>query len=177
MTSPRNAIFAYGFNAFTVKMSVTMIAVKTSATRITISTFDSPPNQHWQPIKVQYYETDKMQVTHHSNYLRFLEEARIDFLDQIGWGYAKMEEEGIISPVLALSCDYRHTTTFPDVLTIQVTIEKLTAVRLVLGYTVRCGEKIACTATTTHCFIRNGNPLVLQKDMPDFYRDLRARCA
>ena len=138
-----------------------------------MKTNDIRPYTH----KVQYYETDKMQVTHHSNYLRFLEEARIDFLDQIGWGYAKMEEEGIISPVLALSCDYRHTTTFPDVLTIQVTIEKLTAVRLVLGYTVRCGEKIACTATTTHCFIRDGNPLVLQKDMPDFYRDLRALCA
>ena len=124
--------------------------------------------------RVQYYETDKMQVTHHSNYLRFLEEARIDFLDQIGWGYAKMEEEGIISPVLSLTCDYRHATTFPDVLTICVAIEKLSAVRLTLGYTVRCGERTVCTATTTHCFIRDGRPLLLQKELPDFYRDLRA---
>ncbi|MBR4464605.1 MAG: acyl-CoA thioesterase, partial [Treponema sp.] len=105
--------------------------------------------------KVQYYETDKMQVTHHSNYLRFLEEARIDFLDQIGWGYAKMEEEGIISPVLSLTCDYKHATTFPDVLTIYVTIEKLSAVRLTLSYKIMNGEKVACTATTSHCFIKN----------------------
>jgi acyl-CoA thioester hydrolase len=122
--------------------------------------------------KVQYYETDKMQVTHHSNYLRFLEEARIDFLDQIGWGYAKMEEEGIISPVLSLTCDYKHATTFPDVLTIQVTIAQISAVRLTLAYKVTCGDKIACTATTTHCFIKNNSPMVLKKEYPDFYNTL-----
>ena len=52
--------------------------------------------------KVQYYETDKMGITHHSNYVRWMEEARIEFLDQIGWSYVRMEEEGIISPVLAV---------------------------------------------------------------------------
>ena len=36
---------------------------------------------------VQYYETDKMGITHHSNYIRWMEEARIDFLRQIGWDY------------------------------------------------------------------------------------------
>lgn len=38
---------------------------------------------------VQYYETDKMGITHHSNYIRWMEEARIDFLRQIGWGLCK----------------------------------------------------------------------------------------
>ena len=41
--------------------------------------------------KINYYETDKMGVTHHSNYVRFMEESRIDFLEKIGWGYDKME--------------------------------------------------------------------------------------
>ena len=48
--------------------------------------------------KVQYYETDKMGIVHHSNYIRWMEEARIDFLDQIGWNYKVMEDNGIISP-------------------------------------------------------------------------------
>ena len=34
--------------------------------------------------KVQYYETDKMQVVHHSNYIRWMEEARVEFLEKIG---------------------------------------------------------------------------------------------
>ena len=46
--------------------------------------------------KVNYYETDKMGITHHSNYVRWMEEARIDFLDQLGWSFIKLEEEGII---------------------------------------------------------------------------------
>ena len=40
---------------------------------------------------VQYYETDRMGLTHHSNYVRWMEEARIDFLKQIGWNYEKLE--------------------------------------------------------------------------------------
>ena len=41
--------------------------------------------------KVNYYETDKMGITHHSNYIRWMEEARIDFLESIGFGYDKLE--------------------------------------------------------------------------------------
>ena len=43
--------------------------------------------------KVHYYETDKMGITHHSNYIRFMEEARVDFLSQIGFPFDKIEEE------------------------------------------------------------------------------------
>ena len=45
---------------------------------------------------IQYYETDKMGITHHSNYIRFMEEARIHFLKEAGWPYDKLEEEGVI---------------------------------------------------------------------------------
>ena len=56
---------------------------------------------------VQYYETDKMGITHHSNYIRWMEEARVDFLKQIGWDYDKLEEIGVISPVTEVSCKYK----------------------------------------------------------------------
>ena len=45
-----------------------------------------------------------MGITHHSNYIRFMEEARLDFMEQVGWGYDKMEEEGVISPVKFQFC-------------------------------------------------------------------------
>ena len=63
---------------------------------------------------VQYYETDRMGITHHSNYIRWMEEARIDFLERIGWGYDKLEREGIVSPVTALDCKYKASTTFAE---------------------------------------------------------------
>ena len=73
--------------------------------------------------KVNYYETDKMGITHHSNYIRWMEEARIDFLEQIGLGYKKLEEDGIISPVIHVECDYKLPTTFDDKIEIDVAVD------------------------------------------------------
>ena len=47
--------------------------------------------------KVQYYETDMMGVVHHANYIRWMEEARIDFMDRIGFPYKRMEAEGFLT--------------------------------------------------------------------------------
>lgn len=53
---------------------------------------------------VQYYETDKMGITHHSNYIRWMEEARVSFFAEYGWDYKTLEESGIASPVISVSC-------------------------------------------------------------------------
>ncbi len=125
--------------------------------------------------KVQYYETDRMQITHHSNYIRFMEEARTYFLEQIGWGYDRMEEEGIASPVLSVECDYRHSTTYADVISITVEVLELKGVRVKLGYTMTADGKTVCTGATTHCFLReNGRPLRIERDLPEFSLALKA---
>ena len=68
--------------------------------------------------KVNYYETDKMGITHHSNYVRFMEEARVDFLDQIGWSFIDLENKGIVSPVIHIECTFKKTTTFVSLLSL-----------------------------------------------------------
>ena len=55
----------------------------------------------------QYYETDQMGIIHHSNYIRWFEEARTNLLDQMGFGYDQMEKLGIIVPVLEIACLYK----------------------------------------------------------------------
>lgn len=62
--------------------------------------------------QVQYYETDRMGITHHSNYIRWMEEARVAFLEELGWGYAKLEEMGIISPVTKAACEFKRRRPF-----------------------------------------------------------------
>ena len=52
--------------------------------------------------KVHYYETDKMGITHHSNYIRFMEEARMNYLAESGFTMTRLEAEGISSPVVSL---------------------------------------------------------------------------
>lgn len=120
--------------------------------------------------KVQYYETDKMGITHHSNYVRFMEEARTDFLENIGYGYDRMEREGVISPVVFVSCDYKKTTTYADEIRIDVRVCELSSVRISLIYEMKCGEDIVCIGKSSHCFLsKEGKILSLKRELPDFY--------
>ena len=120
--------------------------------------------------KVYYYETDKMGVTHHSNYIRWMEESRVDFLDQIGYGYAKMEDAGIISPVIGVECEYKRTTTFDDEICIRPEIESYNGIKLVIRYTMTntvTGETVAI-GKSMHCFLnKEGKPLSLRKEFPE----------
>lgn len=125
--------------------------------------------------QVQYYETDKMQLTHHSNYIRFMEEARVDFLNQIGYGYDQMEKAGIISPVIQVTCDYKKSTTFLDIITMTLKVLEITPTKLKLGYTMTCQDEIVCTATSTHCFLNEaGRPIIIKKQVPKFYQILKS---
>ena len=123
---------------------------------------------------VQYYETDKMGITHHSNYIRWMEEARVDFLTQMGWDYAKLESLGIVSPVTAVDCKYMISTTFAEKITITVSIAEFKGVRLKLAYTMKNTEgKVVCQAHSEHCFLdTSGNLIRLKKDFPEFYEAL-----
>ena len=124
--------------------------------------------------KVNYYETDKMGITHHSNYVRWMEEARIDFLDQLGWSFIKLEEEGIASPVMSIECNYKKPTTFPDLVSIMVTIEKLSAVKLIFAYEFKVNDELVFTGKSSHCFLdEKGAPVILEKRYPKFYEDLK----
>ncbi len=126
--------------------------------------------------KVNYYETDKMGVTHHSNYVRWMEEARIDFLDKIGLGYKKLEEDGIISPVISVECEYKAPTTFEDKIEVSIEVEEYSGVRLILKYTMTNVEngKIVLTGRTKHCFVDKENkPIILKKTFPNVDKKLK----
>ena len=123
---------------------------------------------------VQYYETDKMGITHHSNYIRWMEEARVDFLSQIGWDFAKLESMGIISPVVSVECKYKTTSTFSDIIRISVSVEEFKGVKLKLDYQMTNAEgKTVCEAKSEHCFLnQSGLPIRLNKELPEFCKIL-----
>ena len=123
---------------------------------------------------VQYYETDKMGITHHSNYIRWMEEARVDFLEQIKWNYAKLEEMGIISPVVSVDVSYKKPTTFSDEVTIKVDIVEYNGIKLVFNYEMKNSKKeVVCVAKSSHCFVSKDNVILIVKDKwPDLDKTL-----
>lgn len=124
--------------------------------------------------KVQYYETDRMGITHHSNYIRWMEEARTDFLAKIGCGYDKIEQMGIISPVTAVQCSYKNTTTFADIVTIRVWVAQIKGVRLKIGYQMaKADGTVVCDGESEHCFLdRDGKIISLKRTYPRIYAAL-----
>lgn len=129
--------------------------------------------------KVHYYETDKMGITHHSNYIRWMEEARVDYLEKIGWGYDKLEELGIGSPVIGIKCEYKNSTKFNENIEIEVKIKEYKGVRMTILYEMRNKEtdQIVLIGESKHCFTnQEGKPVILKKQCPEFDKVFNSLC-
>ena len=122
--------------------------------------------------RVQYYETDQMKVVHHSNYIRWFEEARTHFLGNSGFSYHWMEENGIIIPVLSAAAEYKAMVRFGEVVEIALKVEEFNGVKLAISYEVRNAEtkELKTTGSTSHCFLdADYRPLRLKKAFPEVY--------
>ena len=90
--------------------------------------------------RVQYYETDMMGIVHHSNYIRYFETARTEFIRQEGLPYEKIEEMGVLIPVLAVSAEYKTPAVYDEVLSITCRFFKLKYASFEMEYEVRNDE-------------------------------------
>lgn len=122
--------------------------------------------------QAQYYETDQMGIIHHSNYIRWFEEARTDLMDQIGFGYDQMEKRGIIVPVLSINCDYKSMVRYNDRVYIIPKIDVFNGIRLQISYRVidkKTGE-LRASGESKHCFLNsNSRPVSLKKTDKDLF--------
>lgn len=122
--------------------------------------------------KINYYETDRMGVVHHSNYIRFLEEARCQMLNINHMPYSSFEEQGVMIPVLGVNCHYKNHVTFDDIIKIKPFVKDFNGVRLTMGYEINNQKtgNLVLTGETKHCFTDlNLRPIRLQKQIPEFY--------
>ena len=114
--------------------------------------------------KVQYYETDQMGIVHHSNYIKWFE--------QIGANYSSMEEEGYISPVVAINCNYKTMTKFGGYVYIITKLECFSNAKFSLSYKVidEVTKEIRATGDSNHCFInKEGKIISLKRENKKYY--------
>ena len=117
----------------------------------------------------KYYETDQMGIVHHSNYIRWMEEARMDAMSQFGISYCDLEQSGVISPVVSVSCQYKAMVHFDDTVQIQVKVTKYNGVRLDFEYEMTDSStgELRTKGTSTHCFLdQEGHVISLKHDYP-----------
>ena len=129
----------------------------------------------WKPYlgKAQFYETGSRGVVYHGNYIHGMEEARTDFLEQIGWGYERATAAGIDFALTDVSCKYRSMTRFGEEVAVTLTINHLSPAKLELGYRMvetTTGE-LKAEGTSGHFFYdrAKGRPVALKRALPEVY--------
>ena len=99
-----------------------------------------------------------MGVVHHSNYLRYFEVARLEWLTQLGVSYNKMEEEGVMMPVISAQIEYKTPARFEDQLCIKIHLVDVPLVKMTFRYeVVNQKDELVCTATTVLAFMNAEN--------------------
>jgi len=128
--------------------------------------------------KAQYHETDSMGIIHHSNYVKWMEEARIAYMESLGFGYEKVEKLGIISPVASVSVSYKTPVHFNETVDITVSLTRYSGVVQEVAYTFtnQNGETCA-TATSKHCYLKDGKIVNLKHQIPELDRLFSAELA
>lgn len=124
---------------------------------------------------VNYYETDKMGIVHHSNYLRYFEEARISAMEQMGCGVKKLEDLGLIIPNVDAYGRYLVPLKFGDNFTVKMKMTEFNGVKFKLVYEIYNQENVLCaTGHTTHCFVNEDmRPVSVKRSHKDIYEIMK----
>lgn len=126
--------------------------------------------------RINYYETDMMSIVHHSNYIRFFEEARCDFMEQIGCNVKKLEDKGVSVAVVDAYAKYIVPLKFDDKVYITTKLTKLSAAKMEFEYEIRFADSdiLATVGKTSHCCVNRSNkPMPIKKADADLYETLQ----
>lgn len=124
-----------------------------------------------------YHETDKMGIIHHSNFIKWMEEARIAYMESLGYGFERVEALGVLSPVAGLSISYKTPVKFNDTIDISVSITRYSGVIQEVSYSFinhKTGD-LCATATSKHCYTKDGKIVNLKHEIPELHEIFTAQ--
>lgn len=124
--------------------------------------------------KVRFVETDMMGVVHHSNYFRWFEMARVEYLRQAGILLTELMAEGIVFPITHVDCQYRASAKFDDIILIETTLDEVSPVKMVFTYRVirKEDEVLLATGSTQNVFTGENGKIVRLSEK--YYDKLKA---
>jgi len=110
---------------------------------------------HTTSIRVRYVDTDKMGVVYHGVYLSYFEVARTEMLRAAGIPYSRLEETGILMPVLEASARYLQPARYDDVLDLKATYCTDHGAVMHIDYVITKGQQVLVTGFTKHTFVNS----------------------
>ncbi|WP_027963290.1 acyl-CoA thioesterase [Halalkalibacillus halophilus] len=123
-------------------------------------------------VKVRYQETDQMGVVYHANYLVWFEIGRTNLIEQLGFRYADMEREDVLSPVIDIQAKYKYPLRYGQTAKVKTWIKKYDGFRVVYGYEIHNEDDQLCvTGVSSHVCVKRSNfkPISIRKQFPDWH--------
>ena len=128
-------------------------------------------------IEVRYAETDQMGIVYHANYIIWMEIGRTQLIKDLGFDYAGMEEQGILSPVLDIQASYKKSVRYGEKALIRTWIENYDGLRVTYGYEIltETGE-LAASGSSVHVCVKKDSfrPVPIRKYFPEWHEAYEA---
>lgn len=123
-------------------------------------------------LRVRYQETDQMGVVYHSNYLVWFESGRTELMRQYGFSYKKLEEKGILLPVVDIHCKYLFPAKYDDLVVVRTSIKDWNKFKIIFSYEVinnKTHQRLA-KGESSHLWVDHKMKRVnLKKAVPELY--------
>jgi acyl-CoA thioester hydrolase len=119
----------------------------------------SPIYTFTHELRSRYSETDKMGYVYYGRYLEYFEVARTEMIRSLGFPYQKLEEQGILLPVVESHVDYKAPLYYDDLIKIDVMVYDVPMVKLETYYKMytQRGEGLHATGKVSLCFMNEEN--------------------
>lgn len=91
---------------------------------------------HEYKVRIRYADTDQMGYVYYGKYATFYEIGRVEAMRALGFSYKKLEEEGIMMPVLVNHSQYLQPALYDEVITIKTSIKSIPSVRIQFDYQI-----------------------------------------
>ncbi|AGC78745.1 thioesterase superfamily protein-possibly 4-hydroxybenzoyl-CoA thioesterase [Nonlabens dokdonensis DSW-6] len=109
-----------------------------------------------------------MGIIHHANYLIYLEQARLEWLNQLGFSYAKMEQNDVLLPVHQIDIKYKKPIKFGDEISVRISLKKLPTTRVIFDYEIVNQNDEICSLCELTLVFTDAQKFRPIKPIPDF---------
>lgn len=123
--------------------------------------------------RARYNETDKMGVVHHSQYVNWFEVARTDWVKNLGLSYRRIEEEGLMIPVIGITVHYHSPAKYDDEIIVETKLSSYDSIKMTFAYKVFNHQtgRLLVDGTSTHCWTDlQMKPVSLRKKRPELHQ-------
>ena len=132
--------------------------------------------KHETDVRIMFADTDCMGIVYHTNYIKFFEIGRTEYLRSIGHPYTELEKDGVWLPVSSVYCEYKAPARYDDLLTVVTRLKEFKGATLVLEYEIYRKEtgELLVTGNTKHPITDTDlKPVRLRNVNPGLYEKLK----